>query len=269
MKNGLNQLKDIKTPFNSFRFADHALKHVAIKMAEKKTLNITYEDFLSILKEWDEYTSVAIRIMPKGYRTVYFDDGMADYPEEWAGAISCNFSDLAALIWESLKFGKDKLAAKHSEIYAEQQAEFFKEHGSIDPMSIFAKLGKSAQLKIIEEGLLKEAISIYEESQERWRQQQWLRDSQESEKRERQRAFREARKEPIKIEKQVCEIDKNQCVFCGRDYKYHSFRYLSLEEDKYESSNVILSCKACLWKRQKQPIEPKFGRFLDNQKEQL
>lgn len=192
--------------------------------------------------------------MPKGYPTIYFDDSGHTPPDYVASAVDCKFSELADLMWESLKKGEKGLEDKHAEIYVEQQIEFF-ESGWINPRELFFKLGKPAQMKLIQENGLEKAVLEYEKrlrTQEEGERQSVLRH---------QALLEDNRKESV-IKKQIRETDKMQCVFCGHvigAIAYCHYRYLPLgEQDEHKVENGFLSCKKCL----KKGLEPTFGRFL-------
>ena len=115
---------------------------------------------------------------------------MDSYPRQYIYAPFAEpikLSDLSELLWNSLKSGAREVDVIHHEAFVKDQIEYFKEEFSSaeiivsnldelarnfhfyeppDPMKSFVKLGKLAQLKIVQEGMLEFAVSNYEHARQ-------------------------------------------------------------------------------------------------------
>lgn len=248
---------------------------------KSKSLKVTKEDLFEILKEWDKYTFVLFKELAKEMPTSFEMDSYQRQYIVAPFAKEISLSDLSELLWKSLKEGKIAVDTIHDECFVDTQVDYFKSSfpnpetivSNIDylaerfhfyyldeisdaPMKLFVKLGKLAQLRLIEEGFLEVAVSNFAKAKQIIEKREYELEI------ERQRLLAENRI-ISKVKKEIRELDKEQCVFCGRDYKYHSFDYLKIDDGDFLIDNVFLSCNGCLSKRKKQNLEPKFGRYLN------
>ena len=249
-------------------------KKITMKIEEKDTLQISYEDFSNVLKEWDEYIYLLLNEMPKkGFRVTFIDEGQGG--DIFASHLE--ISDLSNLLWQSLKLGSEKVEEIHSSAFVEKQVDYFKRifhsienltdtisstenyygwHNSDDPTESFLKLGKAAQLKIIQEGFLDTAISNYDKAKQIVAKREYKAEQERIKIRDEKRII-------DKIKKKVRELDNLHCVFCDGEYRYGSFDYYQTDENKFEVDTVFSSCNSCLRKSKKENLEWKFGRFLN------
>lgn len=246
-----------------------------------KILKINSEDFFKVLKEWEKYTFVLLKKLAKDMPTSFELDSYERQYIYAPFAKEVKLSDLSELLWKSLESGIDDIDTVHDEHFVDEQVDYFKKHfssaeiivGNFDylaenfhhydlnePMKFFVKLGKLAQLQLIQEGFLEMAVSNYEKAKQILEKRYYDGEIQRQEQLEKNRII-------LRVKKRVREQDNDQCVFCGRSYNYHSFDYLKTNQEEFEADSVLLGCKGCLSKRKKQNLEPKFGRFLSMNKE--
>lgn len=252
-----------------------------MKVPKNQTLKVSYEDFVSVLKEWEKYTSIRIKKLAKDMPTSFNE--MGSYDGQYVQvpfAEDAELSELAMLLWKSFEaFEEDfnKVDDTHDEIFRNEQVQYFKlkfddveiivadidtdEHrGWYDldnPMQSFVKLGKAAQLEIVQSGFLEIAVSNYKKAEKIVSEQKYEEFVKE-----------QKRIEEIKvksgIEKKIRELDKKQCVYCGKDYKYAaSFQYFKINDEEFSEDNVLLSCNGCVRKKEMKDIEPTHGRFAN------
>lgn len=247
-------------------------------------LEISYQDFLAVLEAWDEYALVLFeelsRQLGKEMNERNYHNQFS-YPEHnFPNMLSVeikNLSDLAEVFWKSLKDDPKEVERIHDEFFVNTQVEYFKNKfssakklvGEYDywvneencynykmpnPMIIFVKLGKPAQLIIIEEGFLEIASSNYEQAKQ-------IKFRKEYEEEMNVRKHKEEMKIISGIEKKVRELDKKQCAYCGREYKYASFQYSKINDKEFAEDNVLLACNKCFKETKKSKLNPKYGRF--------
>jgi hypothetical protein len=247
------------------------------KAGTNKKLQISYEDFLAVLKEWEKYTSILFKEFAKDMPTSFEIDSYESQHIFVPFAKKINLSDLSELIWDSMRLGAKEVDVIHDDFFVDLQVDYFKRHFSRaevivsnmdhlakhfqyytdldEPMKFFVELGKSAQLKIVQDGFIEIAVSNYEKAKQIVREREYVDESRHQEHLEINRAN-------LRVKKNVRKLDNEQCVFCGRNYNYHSFDYLNEDGETFEEKNVFLSCNGCLSKRKKLKLEPKFGRFI-------
>lgn len=239
-------------------------------------LKINKKLFLAALKEWDKYTFVLLKKLAKEMPTSFEMDSYHQQHITAPFADEINLSDLSELIWKSLQSGADRVDTIHDEIFFAEQVEYFKdEFGSVEtilsqiensahlfvdpnssePMSVFVKIGKPAQLKIIEEGFLEIAVSNHDQAvsilQKRY--DEALKEHEDQ---------RKENKINLRVKKAVRVNDQGRCVYCGRDYNYHSFSYSKIDStEPFNVDNVVLACNSCLHQLKKAEKPPSFGRF--------
>lgn len=260
-------------------------------------LRLTYQRLLAVLCEWDAYTylelSEASRGIPISTIASRLESGGQVYPGS-ADAVAVRLSDLAGLLWKSLEAGPEEVDRIHDEFYAEEQAQHFKmtykspEHVAetldgmyeplLSPAEMFMRLGRPAQMIIVREGLLQQAVENYERG---------VRLNKEKEKTERLESKRlsEARRKVSEAVKKMRELDKSQCVFCGKKLVSH-LKYVLLDEGiyqvlkrsygepdskRFDPKYVVLACSSCASQLSVTPpvdidIIPKFGRFSRDNK---
>ena len=241
-----------------------------------EVLRINKKEFFSALERWEQYTFLLLKKLAKDMPTSFEMDSyhrqyvFAPFAEE------IKLSDLSELLWKTFELGAGEVDAIHDEVFVDEQIKFFNEQFSNaesiaqninglaehiryyqpdDPMKSFVKLGKPAQLKIIQEGFLEIAVSNYKQAEqilEKKRRDEFIQQQEWSEK----------NTITLQVKKEVRAKDNEQCIFCGRAYHCHSFTYLKTNEEKPEVDNVLLACNGCLSKKKRKKIERAFGRFL-------
>lgn len=254
-------------------------------MADDETaiMTLTYEQFVDVLRQWDGYTHVEFSEMARnfpmhfGREAAWMVFGDGPDPGE-AMTKQVELSDLAGLLWQTLAAGAAAVDYIHDATFVETQVEHFKktyatpehvasqmrdESGGIytltPPADMFFRLGKPAQIVITHDGLLEEAIAIYEQGKE------IVHNKDQSEKIERARR-RQQEKQVIETRRRVRELDKLQCVYCDAPVN-NNFRYVQVTPGEYLPENVVLSCAPCKTKIKHNVPEaaemtPKFGRFV-------
>jgi hypothetical protein len=217
-------------------------------------LQLTYEQFLSVLRGWDEYLFIEFSEMPRGYEVLKsIDYACGGYVPPGVDAATIKLSDLAEVIWKTFEAGGQSVDRLHDDYFAERQVEHFKARyssaeviasqfeGYMDdpepPGTMFARLGKKAKMIIIQESLLELAVEIYEQAQN------IARHKGEAE-RVQHRQERAAEKKEAKRRKDIRALDDDRCVFCGIRLKQH-FKYIPLTTGSDEPENVVLACHNC------------------------
>jgi hypothetical protein len=253
---------------------------------EAARLTLTYEQFVEVLSQWDAYARVEFSEMAR-HSSVYIGtegDWMmfGDRPSPgYAFTKQVDLSDLAELLWKTLEAGAAEVDRIHDTAFIESQVEHFKktyaspehvaslmrdEYGDTStldaPTDMFSKLGKPAQMVVRGEGILLEAIEIYEQAKE------IIRNEEQAEKIESERK-RQKGKQVIETRKRVCELDKWQCVFCGVQVS-NNFRYVQVTPGEFLPENVVFSCAPCNTKikhKVSEAAEMKliYGRFSEKE----
>lgn len=241
-----------------------------------EVISLNKKDFLKVLKNWEIYTSVYFKKLAKNMPTTFEMDSYHRQHTIAPVAESIKLSDLSELLWKSFALGADKVDDIHDENFVAEQVEYFRErfsdaetiaenitymqemfdyYESDEPMKSFTKMGKLAQLKIIQEGLLETAT-------ENFRQGERIIERQHDEARIQHQEWYKKNNISLELKKEIRAKDKDQCVYCGRTYNYHSFTYLKTNDEIPETDNVLLICKGCLSKKKKGKISVHaFGRF--------
>lgn len=261
----------------------------------KPSLEISYEEFVAVLRTWQAFVWPELKKMPVGISAISYEDSMC-HPTDPDMEVTSNvkLSELAEVLWRSLEARAKEVHRIHDEAFAKEQVEFFVElyssagdlmqtdriygmlHSSRPaaehPAKFFMKLGKPAQEITVREGHLDQAAKVYEWAESAIAAK--MREEREAEE-ERLRAARERRAStdyvrPVQglTRKRVRELDKNQCVFCGADVgeRHGKYSYVRLTPKGYKADEVALSCKPCEAKLEgRTPAEagmtPRFGRF--------
>lgn len=255
-----------------------------------RPLQLTYRQFKAVLREWDGYTFLELKRMSRGIPSAtsalrLLGDG---YDPEAAETVDLNLSDLADFLWKSLEAGPGAADRIHDEYYAEEQARHFEEiyqspervagtlrteYGWLpSPEEVFIKLGQPAQLIIVRDGVLPRAVDNY------GRGVSLKREREEAERLETRRRAEERRKVAEAV-RRMRELDKSQCVFCGKKLASHlsyvritggtyevlERRYGAPDSTKFNADEVALSCKSCASKLTGAPegagMMLTFGRF--------
>jgi hypothetical protein len=261
----------------------------------KPSLEISYKEFVAVLRKWDAFLRPELKKMPAGVPAISSEDSM-QYPTtpDMEVLSSVKLSELAEALWRSLEAGAKEVDRIHDEAFAKEQVEFFvgvyssenelvradgiygmlmSSHPTVDhPAEFLMKLGRPAQVIIVREGHLAKAVEVYERA--RGTIAQKLYEESEAEE-ERRREARERRASPDYVRlisgptrQRVRELDKNQCVFCGAEVgeSHGKYSYVRLTPKGYKEADVVLSCKPCEVKLGgKTPAEAgmptAFGRF--------
>lgn len=261
----------------------------------KSSLEISYEQFAAVLREWEAFVWPEVKKMPVGVSAISYEDSMC-YPTDPDMEVTSTIklSELAEVLWMSLEAGAKEVHRIHDEAFAKEQVEFFvglyssaddliqmdRTYGMLHssclavehPAKFFMKLGRPAQEIIVREGHLDKAAEVYEQAESAIAAKMC---EEREAKEERLRAARERRASPDYIppvqgptRKRVRELDKNQCVFCGTEVGEHhgKYSYVRLTPKGYKADEVVLSCKPCEAKLEgRTPMEagmtPRFGRF--------
>ena len=199
-------------------------------MSKTEILQISYVEFSAVLKEWEKYTFVRLKELSKEMPTSFEDYYGYGGDNSYADAKKIVLSDLSNLLWKSLKAGSKEVERIHDECFLDEQVNYFKdkfcnvekivnnydnsrsehnyysdyEYSELDsknPMSVFVKLGKPAQLQIIQEGFLQIAITNVENAKkinrEREYAKNYISDEEREERHKRIQGF------PIKLENKV------------------------------------------------------------------
>lgn len=252
--------------------------------AEESTLNLTFEDFVEVLRRWDAYAFLEISEMSRGFPVTTSDNFS---PRDVAQAVGVELSELAGLLWESLQAGPREVDRIHDEHFAEEQAKFFREcYESVEgitrsisnfvgqlkpPMEMFVQLGKPAQMLLVRDGVLQAAVENYRQAEvEKQR-------AEDAEARSR-RAQNEYERKVNRNAKLIRDLDKSRCVFCGKEVLSH-LRYVRAAGGVYEvierrdlsgdegvEAELMLACRACAsavqGKRTNEAgVTPTYGRF--------
>jgi hypothetical protein len=255
-------------------------------------LQLTYRQFEAALREWDAYTFLEMKRMSRGIPSEtsalrLLGDG---YDPEAAETVALNLSDLAGFLWKSLEAGPGAADHVHDEYYAEEQARHFgelyqspervadtlrTEYGWLPPPEeMFLKLGQPAQLIVVRDGMLQRAVDNY------GRGVGLKREREEAERRETKHLADERRKVNEAV-RRMRELDKSQCVFCGKKlvshlgyvritggaYEVLERSYGAPDSAKFNADDVVLSCKSCASKLgtpEGAGMAPAFGRFSVN-----
>lgn len=259
-------------------------------MSKPENLQISHDEFLAILAEWDRYMEVMLyRTKDLGGREAYFS---AHEPEDFGPYAYEDFrnnhsdkkklSEVSDLLWQSFQTGSENVENIHASEFADQQAERFRRHyindanhriewlelpddnqsrsfpthyqSHGDPMYGFGKLGSVARRIIATDGTLDIAIRNYEKLRTLEKEYARQSDLRAAECRKKEEQRRE-------VERKVREIDQSRCVFCGSKPRRLSLGYLSDCTDPFETDNVVVICRNCSRKAKSQRPEPKFGRF--------
>jgi hypothetical protein len=247
---------------------------MANKADLKPSLEISYKEFVSVLRKWDTFVRPELKKMPAGVRAVSSEDSMC-YRTGPATEVlsSVKLSELAEALWRSLEAGPKEVDRIHDEEFAKEQVEFFVSVYSSEnelvrtdgtfgmlmsnrptvehPAEFLMKLGRPAQEIIVREGHLAKAAEAYGRAQSTIAEK--LYEESEAEE-ERRRAARELRASPDYVRlilgptrKRVRELDRNQCVFCGAGVgeRHGKYTYVRLTPKGYKENEVVLSCKPC------------------------
>lgn len=254
---------------------------------ESLTLILTYEQFEAVLSKWDAYMQVEFSEMARNASVYVAREGdwlmYGGSPSPgYAFTKQVALSDLAGLLWQTLAVGAEGVDRVHDMAFVDSQVEHFKktyaspehvaslmrdEYGdsyTLDPPAdMFFRLGKPAQMVITREGLLEEAIRVYEQGKE------IVHNKDQAEKIERARE-RQKEKQVIETRRRVRELDKLQCVYCDTAVN-NNFRYIQITPGEYLPENVVLSCAPCKTKIKHNVPEaaemtPKFGRFAASER---
>lgn len=252
-------------------------------------LQLTYRQFEAALREWDAYTFLEMSRMSRGIRSATAALRLAggDYVPEVAETAVLKLSDLAGFLWRSLEAGPGAADRIHDEYYAEEQARHFEElyqspehvadtlrteYGWLpSPGEMFLKLGQPAQLIVVRDGILQRSVDNYE------RGVRLKREREEAERRETRRISEERRRVGDAV-RRMRELDKSQCVFCGKKlvshlgyvrvtggaYEVLKRSYFAPDSTKFNADDVVLCCKSCASKLvtpEGAGMAPSFGRF--------
>lgn len=261
----------------------------------KPSLEISYQEFVAVLREWEAFVWPELKKMPVGIAAISSEDSLC-HPTDPDMEITSTMklSELAEVLWRSLEAGAKEVHRIHDEAFAKEQVEFFVGlYSSADdliqtdriygmlrssrpavehPAKFFMKLGRPAQEIIVREGHLDKAAEVYERAENTIAAK--MREEREAEE-ERLREARERRAAPDYVRlilgptrKRVRELDKNQCVVCGAEVgeRHGKYSYVRLTPKGYKANEVVLSCKPCEAKLEgRTPAEagmtPRFGRF--------
>lgn len=229
-------------------------------------LQLTYRQFEAALREWDGYTFLEMKRMSRGIPSEtsglrLLGDG---YDPEAAETVALELSDLAGFLWKSLEAGPGSADRIHDEYYAEEQARHFEEiyqspervagtlrtdYGWLPPPEeVFLKLGQPAQIIVVRDGILQRAVDNF------GRGVSLIREREEAERRETRRVSEERRKVGEAV-RRMRELDKSQCVFCGKKlvshlsyvrvaggaYEVLERSYLAPDSTKFNADDVVLS----------------------------
>ncbi len=261
----------------------------------KPSLEISYEEFVAVLRKWEAFVWSELKKMPVGVPAINSEDSMC-YPTtpDIEVLSTVKLSELAEALWRSLEAGAKEVPRIHDETFAKEQVEFFigvysseeelvKTNGIYGmvlsnrpavehPAEFLMKMGRPAQEIIVREGHLAKAAEAYERTKNTIAEK--LLAEREAEE-ERRLEARERRASPNYVRlilgttrKRVRELDKNQCVFCGTEVgeRHGKYSYVRLTPKGYKENDVVLSCKPCEAKLEgKTPAEAGmptvFGRF--------
>jgi hypothetical protein len=238
------------------------------------TLEITYKEFVAVLRKWEAYVWPELKKMPRGVPAIGSEkSGYLPVEEGTEVTSGIRLSELSEALWKSLAAGAREVHRIHDEAFANEQVEFFVDlyssaeklipvdemfgmlhshHPTVEhPLKLFIKLGKPAQEIIIRKDHLTKAVEIYERAKTSIAEK--VRADREA-KEERLREARERRAAPDYVRlilgttrKKVRELDKNQCVFCGAEVggRHGEYKYVRLTPKGYKADEVVLSCKPC------------------------
>lgn len=259
------------------------------------TLQLTYQRLLSVLREWDSYTFLELTKTSRGIPVSTVASQLASGGDVFPGAseaVRIKLSDLAGLLWKSLEAGPEQVDHIHDEFYAEEQAQHFKETYKspehiwrtlgdgyarlLPPAEVFVKLGRPAQVIIVREGFLQRAVDNYEQGVK-------LKEEEERAERLEQKRRSEERRKVDAAVKRMRELDKSQCVFCGKKLASH-LKYVRLtagiyevlersygepDSSRFDANIVMLACTSCASRIEGKTPEnidtmPIFGRFTRN-----
>jgi hypothetical protein len=241
-------------------------------MKKAKDLLIKYDDFSAVLKELEKYTTVFFKKLAKDMPTSFQMDDFQNQYIFVPSAVETKISELSELLWNSFQRGASEVDSVHDENFVNEQIEYFRskfgnvnsiahefeydrQYGWYDldnPMESFVKLGKAAQLKIVQEGFLEIAISNYEESK-------IVIGKRIEDENHKQHALWKEQREKAKVisqlKKQAIELDKNKCVVCGGGARA---RFIHIGKEPI-IENFFQSCSK--HERSFMRSQMKFGRF--------
>jgi hypothetical protein len=243
---------------------------------------LTYDQFFNVIRRWDAYMHLEFSEMPRSFPvTDSMDDLLSSgrHTPGYGTAVSINLSDLAEIMWKTLKAGPEKVDYIHDESFIEIQVKHFKQCFASPeqvaanfkdtwgetlppPSEMFFRLGKPAQMALIREDLLEEAIDIYAQGEEIHRNKEQAKIIESGRRRDQE-------KEIIATRKRARELDKSQCAFCGK-HVVKNFRYAQLAPGSYKPDNVVVVCTGCNSKlkdttAQETGMSPRFGRFSERE----
>lgn len=175
-------------------------------MSEERTLTITFEDFLSVLKAWESFIWIEVTEFPKNFDVYSCKD---EFQGQYAGVNDAftsdkKLSDIASALWSSLERGAGEVDKIHDETFVQVQVNFFtKLYDSIEkiektfysepysrtkepvipPHEMFAKLSQPAQINLLQSGFFKIATDNYNTALEKVRHKNHLEAQEEDRKR--------------------------------------------------------------------------------------
>lgn len=248
-----------------------------------EVININKKKFLKIMSEWEKYGIVLFKKLSDKMPTSFVTDSYDQQHILGPFAEETTMTELAESLWHSMMPNAGTVDEVHDEIYAQDQINYFVERFSnieytsrriaqsrdewseyhLDyrkemaesPAELLVKLGKPAQLKIVQKGDLETATENYNKAVQ-------IADAKEEEENRRRREWNEKNIIPLKLKKEVRIKDKEQCVVCGRAYNYHSFGYIKTNDEIPGLDNVLLICNGCRGRRETiSTAETTYGRF--------
>jgi DNA-binding protein len=240
----------------------------------KPSLEITYKEFVAVLRGWEAFVWPELKKMPEAVPAISPEESMYRQTDADVEVTSnVRLSELAEALWRSLEAGAKEVHRIHDETFAKEQVKFFanlyssadklipvdgiygmlrSRHPTVEhPMELFIKLGKPAQELIVRKDYLNKAVDVYERAKNSIAEK--IREEREAEE-ERLREARERRAAPDYVRlilgttrKRVRELDKDQCVFCGAEVgeRHGKYVYVRLTPRGYKADEVVLSCKPC------------------------
>lgn len=163
------------------------VKESAIK--PPRELTITHKEFLGVLRRWDEYIYAELSEMPRGFSVITDAESLnmgGRVPLHTELTRRVILSELSKLLWESLHKGASEVDRIHDEAFAQEQANFFKlcfgnaeavqreirrshfgfvyyEEDGMTPTDMFRSLSKEAQMIIVRDGHLDDALRVWDE----------------------------------------------------------------------------------------------------------
>jgi hypothetical protein len=246
-----------------------------MKTENKKTLQISYEDFLAVLKRLDKYTFVLLKKFAQNMPTSFEMDSYISQHIFITMADKVQLSEMGELLWLSLQDYKIEADKIHDTLFEKEQIEYFKSkfsdvhslasdingiesqngvYDNDDPMESFIKLGKTAQFTILNEGFLEIALKNYEQAKP------LAKKIGREEEEERLKSWREHREKQDllnKLKQEARELDKNKCVICNGGAR-NRFLHLGTE---LVIENFFQSCSKHEHPYRLNKSMMKFGRF--------